>query len=169
MGTRAMSGDEARALASELAALSLEDAAAPDGDAGLAATARAAGLELDVTGFAPAAADASLAIDRSVTPIDADTTLPGPDRAARVTREVLAPLRTLHAEAVALEPSSDAVAAAHAAWIESLEEAIAVFEGFAVAFATGDPAALADVQAARTREQGTRLQWLERVAALGGG
>ena len=53
-------------------------AAAPDGDPGLATTARAAEVELYVTGFAPAAADASLAIDRSVTAIDADTTLPGP-------------------------------------------------------------------------------------------
>jgi hypothetical protein len=104
-----------------------------------------------------------------VTAIDADTTLLGADRAARITREVLPPLRTLHAEAVALEPSANAVAAAHAAWIESLEEAIAAFEGFAVAFATDDRAALADAQAARTREQAARLQWLERVAALGGG
>ena len=81
----------------------------------------------------------------------------------------MAPLQALLDEAARSSPRPTTVAAAHAASSRRWRATRSPFEGFAVAFATDDPAALAEAQAAREQVDGTRLRWLERVAALGGG
>lgn len=146
-------------------------AATPVGEEALT---RAAGndeaeIQLYVTAFASGAAGAYLQVDESIAAIDADTTLAGPDRAARITREVVAPLQALLDQARAFTPSSATVADVHADLVATLESDVLAFERFAVAFATDDAAAFAEAQAAREQVNGTRLRWLQRVTALGGG
>jgi hypothetical protein len=61
------------------------------------------------------------------------------------------------------------VAEVHADLVTTLEQDVFAFERFAVAYATDDPAAFAEGQAARARVDGTRLRWLQGVTSLGGG
>jgi len=125
--------------------------------------------QLYVTAYAPSAAQAYLAIDNVITRIDGDASLSGPDRAARIARDVLPPLHELLADATTYAPSSAAVSRAHNAWVAALRNAVNAFEHFTVAFGTDDPAEMKRARAARTREQRYRQAWLEQVAQLGTG
>ena len=140
---------------------------------GGAVTRAAAGADVEaqlyVTAYAPSAASAYLAVDQLVTGIDRDSSLSGTDRAARIVRDVLPPLRTLLADATGYKPASADVARAHRSWVAALRSAVRAFERFTVAFATDDPGAMEEARAARDREQRDRQRWLEQVAVLGAG
>jgi Zn-dependent protease with chaperone function len=124
---------------------------------------------VEVTRYAATAADVGRRytdVQAAVAAIDADASVDGPARAARVRAEVVAPLRALLDDAQGYRPPTPTIESVHQACVAFLRAAVEAFETFATAFETDDAAAFAAAQAMREEEGRHFHTWQNGLAGL---
>jgi hypothetical protein len=105
-------------------------------------------------------------VETAVATIVNAPTADGPVRAARIRAEVLAPLRSLRADAEAYQPPTPTIRSVHLACVAFLRNMVEAFETYATAFETDEAATFAAAEA--KLEEGRRHAgtWQAGLASL---
>ena len=120
-----------------------------------------------LTVVAPDIARRYTLVQQAVAAIDADATIDGPAKAARIRAEVLAPLGALLADAEAYQPKDEKTKTVHLLSLAALRTAVQEFQAFAAAIDANDAATFAEAQAKQQEEQRHWQAWQTGLADLG--